>query len=63
MSIGEYLKANGYRNVAEWALDSDYEYRQEIDCWIDEYGNIIDPRQQLLAAIETMLEYDKGGTA
>ena len=32
MSIGEYLKANGYRNVAEWALDSDYEYRQEINC-------------------------------
>ena len=56
MTVGEYLETNGYRNVAEWALDSDYEYREELDIWLDEWGNIVDPRQQLIAAIESAAE-------
>jgi len=53
MNVGEYLDANGYRNVAEWALDSDYEYDESSDLWTDEEGNIIDPYSQLIGAIES----------
>ena len=52
-TVGNYLDAHGYRNVAEWALDSDYQYDESTDLWTDEEGYIIDPYGQLLAAIES----------
>ena len=53
MNVGKYLDAHGYRDVAEWALDSDYQYDESTDLWTDEEGNIVDPYFQLIGAIES----------
>lgn len=53
MSIGEYLDAHGYSNVAEWATDSGYVYDRNIDHWVDEYGRFVDIYGQLLGAMES----------
>lgn len=53
MSIGEYLDAHGYSNVAEWAADSGYVYDKDIDHWVDEDGRLVDIHGQLLGAMES----------
>lgn len=55
MSVSEYLKENGYRNVAEWAMSSGYVYHDDTDLWHDEDGYLVDPYQQLLGAIESAM--------
>lgn len=51
-----FLKEWGYKNVEEWALDSDYEYDDNIDVWFDEEGNPVDIEEKLYYAIEASLE-------
>lgn len=55
-----YLEYNGYEGISEWALDSDYEYNQELDVWLDEYCNVVDPYQQFFSAIESELSDQEG---
>lgn len=48
--VADYLSANGYQNLEEWAADSDYNYNGGT--WRDEHGTTVNPFAQLLAAIE-----------
>lgn len=48
--VADYLSANGYQNLEEWAADSDYTYNGGT--WRDEHGTTVNPFAQLLAAIE-----------
>lgn len=50
--VKKYLDENGYSSVAHWAIDSGYEYRQEIGYWIDEYGNVVDVDEYIFHVIE-----------
>lgn len=48
-NINEYLTANGYASVEEWAADSNYE--SVSGSWFDEHGNEVDLVSQLHAAL------------
>ena len=41
IDMEDFLRGWGYKNVEEWALDSDYEYDDNIDVWFDEEGKAL----------------------
>jgi hypothetical protein len=51
-----YLKAWGYKNVEEWALDSDFEYDDDEDIWFNDEGNPVDIEEQLYYVIDSLTE-------
>lgn len=51
--IADYLQANGYASVEEWALDSDYTYDDDHDVWYDDERTCIDIESKLLDAIDS----------
>lgn len=57
----EFLENTGYSSLAEWALDSDYEYNQELGIWLDEYSNPVRIAQNLFFAMEQALYVGEEG--
>jgi hypothetical protein len=51
----KYLDDTGYSSVQEWAKDSNYEYREEVDLWLDEDSNPVLIGHKLFYAMEQAL--------
>lgn len=51
-----FLKAWGYKNVEEWALDSDFEYDDDQDIWFNDEGYPVDIEEQLYYVIDSLTE-------
>lgn len=56
----KYLDDTGYSSVPEWAKDSNYEYRGELDLWLDEDSNPVLIGHKLLFAMEQALYAGEG---
>lgn len=51
--IADYLKANNYDEVGEWAIDAGYVYDDDLDYWYDDDRNTVDIELELLASIDS----------
>ena len=53
LAVGRMLKAGGYANVGEWALDSGYKYADDWDQWYDEEGYSVDVESKAVDAADS----------
>lgn len=51
--VADYLQANEYASVEEWALDSDYTYDDDHDVWYDDERNCVDIESKIVDAIDS----------
>lgn len=47
-----WVQQGGYKSLDEWMRDSDYGWSHNEGEWTDETGEVVDPYEQALAAME-----------